>query len=136
MDFTGWNDVKAFYKHFIMKEPINEVYFIMDRDDDNKLIGFVEYYTTGGSNFKEFIGYLHFTLGFHFFPCKKVLVQELEEIKGFDDKVYYPSKIRILKEKLVEKYKDSEGFKFRNQKVITQTINSDDVIPSDDASLL
>ena len=42
----------------------------------------------------------------------------------------------MLKEKLVEKYKDSEGFKFRNQKVITQTINSDDVIPSDDASLL
>ena len=66
----------------------------------------------------------------------------LGESKEFDGKVYYPSKIRMLKEnmnymnKLVEKYKDSEGFKFRNQKVITQTINSDDVIPSDDASLL
>ena len=97
MDFSSWNDVKGFYKHFMMKEPISCVYFIMDRHDDNRLIGFIERTEEGHYKFKECIGYLHFTphvipqltmfpiLGFHFFPCKKVLAEELKEINGFDN---------------------------------------------------
>ena len=66
----------------------------------------------------------------------------LGESKEFDGKQYYPSKIRMVKDnltfmnKLAEKYKDNEGFKFRNKKPSEEPVDKHNVIPSDDESLV
>ena len=89
MEFDSWNGLKRFYKQWLMTEPVIEVYFILDRDDVDRLVGFIEYYKKGNVGVKEFVGRLMFPhichlqafpfLGLTFYPCKKIIDVELEE---------------------------------------------------------
>ena len=66
MEFESWNAVKRFYKQWLMTEPVIEVYFILDRNDVDRLVGFVEYYKKGNVGVKEFVGRLMFPQPFRF----------------------------------------------------------------------
>ena len=86
MEFDSWDSLLNFYNEYLKKDKNpKKVRFLMDRDDEEKVIGYIEDEGTEEASTKEFTATLTFPttginwvmmFGFHFFPTK---LFELEE---------------------------------------------------------
>ena len=88
MEFESWDALLSCYLQFLKKpeKQQNGVRFIMDRHDDQKILGYIED-DDEKHGYKEFVANLTFNTyplqyvmigGFHFFPTKVFQLNENE----------------------------------------------------------